>query len=72
MRRAMEIRAVVGKIDGWEVVTESRCCVFAWQRIGGRGVVYIERHHVHEQCRREIESYARSRGFTVVYRRDAS
>lgn len=64
----MEIRAVVGKTDGWEVVSESRCCAFDWQRLCGRGVVYVDRRHLHPHCRRELEAYAASRGFAIERR----
>lgn len=42
----MEIRCVVGAPDGWEVVSDRRCCIFAWKRRPPNGgELFVEPHH---------------------------
>jgi hypothetical protein len=61
----VEIRAVLGEVDTSEVVTEGGGCVFASEEICGRRVLYVDRCHVHERCRRELAAYAQRRGYRV-------
>jgi hypothetical protein len=64
----VEIRAVPGKPDGWEVLSSARCCVFEWGRACGRGTVFIDGYHAHEHCREEVREYARRRGYQIEAR----
>ncbi len=64
----VEIRAIVGKVDAWEVLSSARCCAFEWARVCGHGTLYVDSHHVHERCHEEIREYARRRGYRVEIR----
>jgi hypothetical protein len=65
--RGVEIRCVVGKLDGWEVVSSRGCCVFEWERWNESGIIYLEPKHC-AACRHEVFYYAVERGYRIVER----
>ncbi len=64
----MEIRCVVGKPDGWEVVSPRGCCIFDWERTAHGGVLYVEDHHC-RRCAHDLLYYAVGRGYVIQERR---
>jgi hypothetical protein len=66
--RGVEIRCVVGKPDGWEVVSSRRCCVFEWERSGEGGIIFVDPARHCDACRREVFYYAFERRYRIVER----